>query len=128
MDQIKDQFTKQAAPFAEFHIHKHEDSLLWMREELHLTGHKVIVDVGCGPLAPHVKQVIGVDATTAMLAKGKEIFEGKGFTNYSFVEGLMEKLPLPNNSFDGVVTRYTFHHLINPSLAIAEMVRICKPL
>ena len=38
-------------------------------------------------------------------------------------------LPLPyhNDTFSLVITRYSFHHLLEPASALAEMIRVCKP-
>jgi ubiquinone/menaquinone biosynthesis C-methylase UbiE len=128
-DRIRDQFTKQAEPFAEFRIHSQEESLEWLREELRLTGQERILDAGCGPglvachLAPHAREVVGIDATPAMISKARERSVQLGCTNVSFIEGIMERLPVPTGAFDGVVTRYTFHHLLDVSAAMSELLR-----
>jgi SAM-dependent methyltransferase len=36
-------------------------------------------------------------------------------------------LPFPDASFSLVVARYSFHHLLDPGAALAEMMRVCKP-
>ena len=132
-DRIREQFTKQADPFAAFRIHSQEISLEWLREELHLSGEDRVLDAGCGPglvachLAPHVGTMVGVDATPAMVAKARQIAAERGCVNASFQEGIMERLPFPDAVFDGVVTRYTFHHLLDADLALAELVRVCRP-
>ena len=132
-DRIREQFTKQADPFAAFRIHSQEISLEWLREELRLSAHARILDAGCGPglvashLAPHAGNVVGVDATPAMVAKARQVAAERGCVNVTFQEGVMERLPFPDDTFDGVVTRYTFHHLLNAELALAELVRVCRP-
>src|SRR5262249_57315235 len=35
-------------------------------------------------------------------------------------------LPSPDASFDAVVPRFSFHHLLAPAKALAEMVRVCR--
>lgn len=132
---IRDQFTKQAAPFAEFYIHHKDDNLALIREGLKLRGNKeeIILDVGCGPgivatfLSSYVSNVVGVDVTPAMLAEARNLAKEKNVSNIQYIEGLMENLPFEDRKFDGVVTRFTFHHLINPEKALKEMVRVCKP-
>jgi len=132
-DRIRDQFTKQAEPFASFRIHSQEESLEWLREELHLSGQERILDAGCGPglvachLASHVGQVVGIDATPAMIDKARQRAAQLECENATFIEGSMEQLPVPTAAFDGVVTRYTFHHLLDPSSALSELVRAGKP-
>src|SRR5262249_56660713 len=36
-------------------------------------------------------------------------------------------LPSPDASFDAVVPRFSFHHLLEPAGALAEMLRVCRP-
>lgn len=132
-ERIRDQFTRQAEPFAAMRLHSQEQSLDWIREELRLTGAERVVDAGCGPglvalhLAPHAREVVGVDATPAMVAKARSLAADRGCPNATFTEGVIERLPCADRSVDAVVTRYTFHHLVDPRAAIAEMVRICRP-
>ena len=82
----------------------------------------------CGrALAPYVESVICLDATPAMLEKGKEEAGKAGISNISFKEGLAENLPFENGSFDIVISRLAFHHFTEPGLIFAEMKRVLKP-
>jgi SAM-dependent methyltransferase len=36
-------------------------------------------------------------------------------------------LPFPDAAFSVVVTRYSFHHFLDPKAVLAEMVRVCRP-
>jgi ubiquinone/menaquinone biosynthesis C-methylase UbiE len=132
-ERIRDQFTRQAEPFASFRIHSQAESLEWLREELRLSGTERVLDAGCGPglvacfLAPFVRELVGVDVTPAMLDKARAMAAERGIDNARFVEGAFERLPFADASFDGVVTRYTFHHVLDTELAMAELVRVCKP-
>jgi ubiquinone/menaquinone biosynthesis C-methylase UbiE len=36
-------------------------------------------------------------------------------------------LPFASNTFDVVLTRYSFHHFLYPAGVLAEMSRVCKP-
>jgi SAM-dependent methyltransferase len=36
-------------------------------------------------------------------------------------------LPFPAGAFSVVVTRYSFHHFLDPRAVLAEMVRVCSP-
>lgn len=36
-------------------------------------------------------------------------------------------LPFSDCAFSLVVTRYTFHHFLDPKAVLAEMVRVCRP-
>lgn len=132
-DRIREQFTRQAEPFAAFQIHSQEQSLAWLAEGLRLSKRECVLDAGCGPglvacyLAPLSGSVIGVDATPAMVAKAKQMADEKGCSNATFKEGFMERLPFPDHAFDGVVTRYTFHHVLDAAAAMRELIRVCRP-
>ena len=39
----------------------------------------------------------------------------------------MIPLPFPESSFSAVITRYSFHHFLEPQAVLAEMVRVCRP-
>ncbi len=132
-ERIRDQFTRQAEPFAAYRIHSQEESLEWLREELRLHGAERVLDAGCGPglvachLAPFAAEVVGVDATPAMVAKARELAAERGCENVTFLEGTMERLPFERGAFDGVVTRYTFHHVLDAARVTSELVRVCRP-
>jgi SAM-dependent methyltransferase len=91
-----------------------------------------VLDVACGPglvtceLAKAVEKVVGVDVTPAMLATARKRQVELGLDNLSWELGDALHLPFADQSFDVVITRYSFHHLLSPKLALAEMIRVCK--
>lgn len=81
----------------------------------------------CGrAIAPHVQKVTCLDATRAMLEKGKAAAQKEGIRNISFQEGFVEELPFPAESFDIVVTRLSFHHFSEMEKPFSEMHRVLK--
>jgi SAM-dependent methyltransferase len=92
-----------------------------------------VLDVACGggvvlcAFAPRVKHGTGVDMTPAMLNFGHELAAKKGLANVTFKLGDVTALPFPDGSFSVVVTRYSFHHFLNPLTVFREMVRVCRP-
>lgn len=50
-----------------------------------------------------------------------------GLTNLTRTIGDALSLTFPHHSFTRVVTRYSFHHFIDPERVFAEMVRVCRP-
>ena len=48
-----------------------------------------------------------------------------GLTNLTWLIGDAVPLPFPDASFSVVVTRYSFHHFLDPKAVLAEMVRAC---
>ena len=90
-----------------------------------------VADLGCGTgtmlssLAPHVKHVIGVDASEEMLAAARARLSGVG--NVDLRRGSLESLPIETASVDAVTMMLVLHHLASPGAAIAEAARILRP-
>lgn len=130
---IVDQFTRQAAPFADAAHHNDEDALKQILRVAAPRKTDRVLDVACGPgivarvIAPHVATITGVDITPAMLAEAGKRAEAAGITNVAWREGDATRLPFADASFDLVVTRYSFHHFVCPARVLGEMVRVCRP-
>ena len=90
-----------------------------------------VADLGCGTgamasiLAPHVKQVIGVDASEEMLDAAKA--RNAGASNIEWRKGTLEALPVFPESVDAATLMLVLHHLPSPAVALAEAGRIVKP-
>lgn len=90
-----------------------------------------VADLGCGTgamtaiLAPHVKQVIGVDASEEMLDAAKARLASA--RNIEFRKGTLEALPVFPASVDAATLMLVLHHLPSPADALAEAGRILKP-
>jgi ubiquinone/menaquinone biosynthesis C-methylase UbiE len=133
-DKIQEQFGLQAVPFAEFRPHSESLSVEVFQQLGQFTKSCRLLDVGCGPgivslhLAQHVAgHVTGLDLTPAMIARAQEDAAKRGLSiSTSFQLGDMSRLPFADGTFDGVVTRYTFHHLEQPRVALRELVRVVK--
>jgi ubiquinone/menaquinone biosynthesis C-methylase UbiE len=76
-------------------------------------------------LAPHVREVVGVDLVPELLEQART--RAERFPNVSFVEGDATKLPFDYASFDLAGTLRTLHHIPRPELAMAELVRVTRP-
>jgi len=128
-----DQFTRQAEPFAAMPAHSDADIVRLIRAAARVGPESTILDVACGPglvalaLAESAGHVTGLDLTPAMLDKARELQQRAGLSNLSWDLGRADALPYPDDSFDAVLTRFSFHHLTDPPRALAEMVRVCRP-
>jgi SAM-dependent methyltransferase len=128
-----EQFTKQAEPFAAMPAHCDADIIDLIREGARLRPCSDVLDVACGPglvalaLAPSAGHVTGLDLTPAMLDKARQLQQERGLGNLSWRQGRADNLPYPEASFDAVLTRFSFHHFLDPHRALAEMVRVCRP-
>jgi ubiquinone/menaquinone biosynthesis C-methylase UbiE len=132
-DIIIDQFTKQAIPFANLAAHSHEEAFKLL-VALSDAGQKdVVLDIACGPgllaceLAKATSRVTGIDLTPAMIEQAKILQQQKGLNNITWDIGDVTHLPYDDASFSLVVTRYSFHHMIDPGSVLNEMKRVCLP-
>jgi ubiquinone/menaquinone biosynthesis C-methylase UbiE len=105
-------------------------TLAWLEP---LDPSMVVLDVACGAAhasevaAPHVRQVVGIDLTPALLAIGAERLRRAGIANVLLQEGHAAALPFVDASFDVVFCRTALHHFPDPETCIAEMARVCRP-
>ena len=84
-----------------------------------------VLDIGAGdgkgfahPLRGQVKELVGLDPDESV------------FRNISLdraVIGRAERIPLPNSSFDVVVSSFTLEHIQDPVSAASEIFRILRP-
>jgi ubiquinone/menaquinone biosynthesis C-methylase UbiE len=131
--EILDQFTKQAEPFLKRHENSHEDLLQLMVECADVRREDIVLDIACGPgivscfFARHASQVMGLDVVPAMLERAKRLQAERQLSNIDWALGESTALPFADHFFDRVVTRFSFHHYMEPQAAIAEMRRVCRP-
>ncbi len=91
-----------------------------------------ILDAGCGPatvtrtLVELGHRVTAVDVSGEMLARAREIL-GPRAKKVGFLQADAARLPLPNDSFDLVVSRYVVWTLPDPARALSEWKRVLKP-
>jgi len=97
-----------------------------------VTPHSTVVDIGCGTgvvaltAARGGAKVTGVDLTPELIDRAKE--------NAALMQleatwhvGDVEKLPLPDASFDFVLSQFGHMFAPRPEVAVAEMLRVLKP-
>lgn len=129
--EIVAQFTKQAIPFAE--LPGHLDSIQMLIEMSKVAGDDLVLDVACGPglvaceFSKIAQHVTGIDLTEKMIEQAKNRQKELGLTNLSWNIGTAYPLPYNSDNFSVVVTRYSFHHFLEPKSVLTEMIRVCKP-
>jgi ubiquinone/menaquinone biosynthesis C-methylase UbiE len=127
---VIEQFSKQAVAFAE--MPGHSDSMQMLIKMSGVSGGDQVLDVACGPglvacaFAPHARQVTGIDITPGMIEQARGLQGKKQLENLTWQVGNVLPLPFPEASFSVVLTRYSFHHFLNPEAVLAEMVRVCR--
>lgn len=91
----------------------------------------VVADLGCGTgivaeaLAPHVRRVIGVDASPFQLKEARRRL--RSHANVELREASLEALPLDPASVDAAVLALVLHYLPEPRQALQEAARVLKP-
>jgi SAM-dependent methyltransferase len=128
---IRDQFTRQAAVFNAAAPIKSEDALRAIVAAGEPRPGDRVLDIACGgglvarAFAPHVRHATGIDVTPAMLDQARRAADEAGLANTAWDQGDVTALPYADASFEIVVTRFSFHHFLEPLAALREMVRVC---
>ncbi|HEY7379861.1 MAG TPA: methyltransferase domain-containing protein [Gaiella sp.] len=85
-----------------------------------------VLDAGCGTgalslaLAPHVGEVVGVDADERFLTAARE----SAPASCTFVAGDVMALPFAYGEFDLAGSLRVLHHVRRPELAVSELARV----
>jgi SAM-dependent methyltransferase len=130
-DAILDQFTRQAVPFATAPSIRDEAALRMVVEFSGCGPNDTVLDVACGPgilacaFAKVARHVTGIDLTPAMLERARLLQQEQGLTNVTWRQGDALPLPYADASFTLVVSRFAFHHLLEPGAVLKEMRRVC---
>jgi ubiquinone/menaquinone biosynthesis C-methylase UbiE len=132
-DLILDQFTRQATPFSTAKTIADEAALRLLVDFSGAGSEDTVLDVACGgglvvcAFAQAVRHATGIDVTPAMLDRARALAKDKGLGNVSWDQGDVQSLPYPDATFNIVVSRFTFHHFLDPLAVFREMLRVCAP-
>jgi SAM-dependent methyltransferase len=130
---IRDEFAHQADSFARSQAMSLAETLGAVVELVPEDGAARWAELACGPgliaraMAPRVGSVLGLDLTPAMIDKARADASAAGVENVSFELGDATALDLPDDSFDGAITRFSLHHIPAPVRVLEEMGRVVKP-
>lgn len=99
------------------------------------TGDSVL-DLGSGAgndcfvartLVGETGNVIGLDFTEEMVLKAQQNLAKTGFTNMEFIRGDIEEMPLPDSTFDVVISNCVLNLVPDKQKAFSEIFRVLKP-
>jgi ubiquinone/menaquinone biosynthesis C-methylase UbiE len=130
---IERAFTDQAAAFEDRRFNRvFTADAAWVFDRLPRGPDDLALDVAAGTghaarqLAADVRAVVAVDATEAMLRRGRDAAMADGCRNVIFLRGDAADLPFADGSFDVAVCRFAVHHFEAPERPLAEMRRCVR--
>jgi ubiquinone/menaquinone biosynthesis C-methylase UbiE len=129
---VRDRFTRTAEIFG--------DAVMQTRAaEAEILAHMVAakksdcaIDLACGTGAlavaftQHVRWIIGLDLTPAMLAVAQRTARDANARNVSLAIGNAQQIPFADASLDLVLSSYALHHVPEAGRVIGEMSRVLK--
>ena len=68
---------------------------------------------------------VGIDISQGMIEKAKN--NSIGIPNVDFYQASADDLPFNNDYFDTVICSNSFHHYLQPIVALKEVKRVLKP-
>jgi len=95
-----------------------------------------VLDIGSGAgmdsmIAAHMVgpegSIIGIDMTSAMLAKARSAAAEANIENVEFREGYAEALPVADDSIDVIISNGVLNLMPDKLSALQEMARVLKP-
>lgn len=126
---VREKFSQQAERWGQMQVPADLQAIL---ERIELRDDARVLDVAAGSgllsraIATRAREVVAIDITAEMLARGREAAERAGVSNITFVEGAAEALPFADGSFDLVMTRFSLHHISEPQRVVDEMARVAR--
>lgn len=129
-ENIVAQFSKQASGYTS--IRSHCDSLEKLIAIASASKKDDVLDIACGSgivsceFAKYTNHVTGIDMTQRMLDEAQKLQVRHNITNVTWQIGDVENLPYDDGSFSIVISRFGFHHFLNPLNVLSEMKRVCK--
>lgn len=94
-----------------------------------------VLDVGCGTgddarelatLVGSRGRVVGIDSSASLIAEARRRAEG-AVPRPELLTAEAHRIEFPAETFDACRADRVFQHLADPSAALAEMVRVCRP-
>lgn len=130
---VDSQFGTASAAYVASPVHAQGPDLEQLAGLVAGHGASRAIDLGCGGghvafhVAPHVREMVAYDLSLEMLsAVAKEAAE-RGLGNIVTKQGMVERLPFPDGSFDCVLSRFSAHHWRDVPAALREARRVLKP-
>lgn len=132
--------------YAQLHdriLDKRHESPYWLRRYVHRQIHaqflpylyegQSVLDIGCGEgilsclVALKGISVLGIDISAPNILAAKRFSTGLDLS-VDFIQGDVDILPFPDNSFDVVLSSHVLEHLPNIEQGLLELYRVTRSL
>jgi SAM-dependent methyltransferase len=126
------QFGPRASSYATSSVHSSGEDLEVLKQIIGERPGAVALDLGCGGghaayvLAPRVARVIAYDLSQAMIDVTRREARRRGLDNLDVHQGVAERLPFDDATFDIIVSRYSVHHWHHAEAGLHEARRVLK--
>ncbi len=97
---------------------------------------EIVLDIGCGAgvdtiiagmMVGEQGRVIGIDLVSEILELARHNAKKTGLKNVAFLRASAEDLPLPDKSFDTIISNGVFNLVFDKKKAFSEAFRVLKP-
>jgi ubiquinone/menaquinone biosynthesis C-methylase UbiE len=129
---VRDRFTRTAEVFGDAVMQTRAAEAESLAHMVSAKKSDCAVDLACGTgalaitFARHVRWIIGLDLTPAMLAVAQRTARDANARNVSLAIGNARQIPFPDASLDLVLSSYALHHVPEAGRVIGEMSRVLK--
>ncbi|UDQ89739.1 class I SAM-dependent methyltransferase [Xanthobacter autotrophicus] len=129
---VVEMFGPQAAAYVASAVHARGADLDALKALVEEARPARLLDLGCGgghvsfTAAPFAGEVVAYDLSEDMLGAVAAEAKARGLANIATRQGVAERLPFADGSFDMVASRYSAHHWRDVPQALAEVRRVVK--
>ncbi len=130
---VERQFRRNPDSFARMPAGADAEFLHYMVSISGVAANDRVLDVACGPggctlaFAARCARAVGLEVSPSLAARARAEAARRGAANAAFVAGEVERMPFAGAAFDAAVSRFAFHHCVNPQRVFAEMARVLAP-
>jgi SAM-dependent methyltransferase len=92
-----------------------------------------VLEIACGTgtttlgFAERCGHAIGVDVAEEPLRLARNAAGERGVCNIDFILSEVERLSFDDETFNGALCRFSFHHFVNPARVYGELARVVAP-